>query len=116
MVRIRLQRLGRRNRPFYRINAVDSRTRREGAAIEQLGWYDPVASDPKKQLDLNDERVKYWLGRGAQPSDTVRDMLAKRGLVDLGSWEKDRAYDRKRVEEKKAAEAAAGEKKDEKKA
>lgn len=122
MVRIRLQRLGRRNHPFYRINAVDKRTRREGAPIEQLGWYDPLAKDPAKQVSLNSDRIKYWLGKGAQPSDTVRDMLAKANLVDLAAWEADRKADREMVEKKKvAAEAAAaaaaanGEKKDEKK-
>ncbi len=118
MVRIRLQRLGRHNRPFYRINAVDKRTRRDGSAIEQLGWYDPLAKDPAKQLDLNEERVKYWLSVGAQPSDTLRDVLAKRKLVDVAKWEKDREADRKLVESKKAAAAAAaaaGEKKEEKK-
>ncbi|MBL8761605.1 MAG: 30S ribosomal protein S16 [Phycisphaerae bacterium] len=116
MVRIRLQRLGRHNRPFYRINAVDKRTRRDGSAIEQLGWYDPMAKDPAKQLELNEERVKYWISVGAQPSETLRDVLAKRKLVDVAAWEKDREQDRKMVEAKKAAAAAAGEKKEEKKA
>ncbi|MCC6227808.1 MAG: 30S ribosomal protein S16 [Phycisphaerales bacterium] len=116
VVRIRLQRLGRHNRPFYRINAVDKRTRRDGSAIEQLGWYDPMAKDPAKQLELNEERVKYWISVGAQPSETLRDVLAKRNLVDVAAWEKDREQDRKMVEAKKAAAAAAGEKKEEKKA
>lgn len=116
MVRIRLQRLGRHNRPFYRINAVDKRTRRDGSAIEQLGWYDPMAKDPAKQLELNEERVKYWISVGAQPSETLRDVLAKRNLVDVAAWEKDREQDRKMVEAKKAAAALAGEKKEEKKA
>lgn len=119
MVRIRLQRLGRHNRPFYRINAVDKRTRRDGSAIEQLGWYDPMAKDPAKQLELNEERVKYWISVGAQPSETLRDVLAKRNLVNVAAWEKDREADRKMMEAKKAAAAAAaaaGEKKEEKKA
>ena len=116
VVRIRLQRLGRHNRPFYRINAVDKRTRRDGSAIEQLGWYDPMAKDPAKQLELNEERVKYWISVGAQPSETLRDVLAKRKLVDVAAWEKDREADRKMVEAKKAAAALAGEKKEEKKA
>lgn len=116
MLCIRMQRFGRRNRPFYRISAVDRRTRRDGAPVEELGWFNPVEKNPEKQLSLNDERVKYWLSMGAQPSDTVRDMLAKRNLIDVKQWEADRASDRKKVEAKKAAEAAAGEKKDEKKA
>lgn len=113
-----MQRYGRRNRPFYRIAAVEKRARRDGPVIENLGWYNPLSLDATKQLELNEERVKYWIAKGAQPSDTVRDFLAKRNLVDLKSWEADRAHDRKMVAEKKAkaeAAAAAGEKKDEKK-
>lgn len=114
MVRIRMQRLGRRNRPFYRINAVDKRTRREGAPIEQLGWYDPLA-ESSKQLSLNLDRLKFWLAKGAQPSDTVRDMLVKAELMDKKAWEAQRAEDRDMVAKKVAAAAAAGEKKEEKK-
>lgn len=113
MVRIRMQRTGRTNRPFYRIAAIDHRARRNGPVIEQLGWYDPIAKDESKQVNLNVERVKYWLGVGAQPSDTCRDMFAKRDLMDRAKWEKDRAYDREKVKKKLEAAAAAGEKKDE---
>ncbi|MDX2130587.1 MAG: 30S ribosomal protein S16 [Planctomycetota bacterium] len=116
MVRIRMQRLGRRNRPFYRIGAMDQRTRRNGPLIELLGTYDPVEKDPAKQVTLNEERVKYWISKGAQPTDTVRDMFAKRGLVDVQAWENDRAFDRRMVEKNIAKAAAEGEKKDEKKA
>lgn len=118
MVRIRMQRYGRRNRPFYRIAAVEKRARRDGPIVENLGWYNPLAPDATKQLMINDERVKYWLSMGAQPSDTVRDFLAKRNLVDVKQWEADRANDRKKVDAKiaaAAATAAAGDKKDEKK-
>ena len=80
MVRIRMQRLGRRNRPFYRISAIEKRNRRNGVVIEQLGWYDPIAKDPEKQFKINGERVQYWLSVGAQPSDTVRRMLEKNGV------------------------------------
>lgn len=116
MVRIRMQRYGRRNRPFYRIGAAEKKTRRNGPLVELLGTYDPVEKDPAKQITLNEERVKYWISKGAQPTDTVRDMLAKRGLVDLKAWEKNREYDRKMVQANIAKAAAAGEKKDEKKA
>jgi small subunit ribosomal protein S16 len=105
---IRLQRFGRKNRPFYRISALDRRTRRDGAPVEELGWYNPVEKNPAKQIEINEERVKYWLSMGARPSDTVRDMLAKRNLINVKDWEADRADDRKKVEAKKAAEAAAG--------
>ena len=119
MVRIRMQRHGRRNRPFYRISVIDQRTRRDGVVIEPLGFYDPVLKDASKQLQINDERVKFWLSKGAQPSDTVRDMLAKRGMIEMKGYEAERARQRKVVEDNKAkaaAAAAAGEKKEEKKA
>jgi small subunit ribosomal protein S16 len=111
-----MQRTGRSRRPFYRIQVLDERVRRDGASIEQLGWYDPIAKDPAKQVQLNEERVKYWISVGAQPSDTVRDMLGKRNLIKLEPWEARRARDRKGVEERAAkakADAAAGEKKPE---
>ena len=60
--------------------------------------------------------MKYWLAKGAQPSDTMRDFLAKRGLVDVVAWEADRATDRKLVEERKAKAAAEGDKAEAKKA
>jgi small subunit ribosomal protein S16 len=111
VVKIRLQRTGRKNRPFYRIQVLDERTRRDGASIEQLGWYDPVNRDESKQLNLNEERAKYWLSKGAQPSDTMRDILAKRNLVDRGQWEAVRARRRQVIEAKKAAAPPAEEKK-----
>ncbi len=97
MVRIRMQRFGRRHRPFYRINAIDKRTRRDGKVIENLGWYDPVAKDPEKQLFLKEDRIKHWLSVGAQPSETVRDFLARAELIDVQAWEADRKRDRDRV-------------------
>ncbi|MDX2114524.1 MAG: 30S ribosomal protein S16 [Planctomycetota bacterium] len=106
-----MSRLGRIHRPFYRINAIDKRAPRNGKVLEELGWYDPVAKDPSKQLQLNDERVKYWLSVGAQPSDTVNDILANRGLIDAEAWKAVRAQRIKRKVEAaakaKAAEAAA---------
>jgi len=116
MVRIRMQRLGRRNRAFFRIAAAEKRTRRNGPVVETLGFYDPIEKDAAKALRLNEERLKYWLSKGAQPSDTVRDMLARRGLIETADWEKERAWQRKHVTEKAAKAAAEGEKKEEKKA
>jgi small subunit ribosomal protein S16 len=107
VVRIRLQRTGRKNRPFYRIQVLDERTRRDGAGIEQLGWYDPVSRDEAKQLNLNEERAKYWISVGAQPSDTVRDIFAKRKLIDTTAWEARRNTERERVKSRAAAAAAA---------
>ena len=80
-VRLRLKRFGRRNRPFFRLNAMDSRAPRDGKVIEQLGWYDPRAQEADRQLSLNRERIQYWLSVGAQPSDTVRDLLKRNGVL-----------------------------------
>jgi small subunit ribosomal protein S16 len=110
MVRIRMQRFGRKNRPFFRIAATDRLARRNGPVIEQLGFYDPLEKDPAKALKINAERVKYWISKGAQPSDTCRDFFAKQGLVDVKAWEAQRAVDRKIVQEKLARQAAEGDK------
>ncbi|MCH2134449.1 MAG: 30S ribosomal protein S16 [Phycisphaerales bacterium] len=79
MVVLRLKRMGRRHRPFYRLNAMDKRAPRNGRVIEELGWFDPVAPDDK-QLSLKNERIEYWLSVGAQPSDTVRTLLKRSGI------------------------------------
>ncbi len=79
-VRLRLKRFGRRNRPFYRICAIDGRRRRDGRTLEDLGYYDPAARDAEKQYKLNTERIRYWLEQGAEPSETVRSLLRKSGI------------------------------------
>jgi small subunit ribosomal protein S16 len=79
-VKIRMTRMGRRHRPFFRINAVDSREPRDGRILEKLGHYDPIEKDPTKQIVLNNERVKYWLDNGAIPSDTVSQILLRQGI------------------------------------
>ena len=75
MVRLRLTRMGRRKRPFYRIVAADSRARRDGRHIEILGYYNPMTDPATIKLDL--ERVDYWLGVGASPSDTVGHLIQR---------------------------------------
>ena len=75
MVRIRLTRLGTNKRPFYRVIATDSRSPRDGRFLEQLGYYDPMKTPKEIKLDL--ERVKHWIGLGAQPSDTVKSLIRK---------------------------------------
>lgn len=93
MVRIRMQRFGRTHRPFYRINAIDQRTRRNGRVLENLGHFNPMEPDKEKQLVLKTEEIKVWLAKGAQPSDTVRDMLGHAGLLEgplKAKWESDR--------------------------
>jgi small subunit ribosomal protein S16 len=77
---LRLKRLGRRNRPFYRICVMDRHTRRDGRAIEELGFYDPINPEKGKHFELNEERARYWISQGAQPSDTVATFLKERGV------------------------------------
>ena len=77
-VKIRLKRMGRKNRPFYRLIAIDSRKRREGLEIERLGWYNPLKENFSYQLD--EERVLYWLKKGAQPSDATKGIFKRSGL------------------------------------
>ena len=78
-VKLRLKRIGRRKRPFYRIVAIDSRNRRDGAEIERLGWYDPLQTDVA--VELQEDRIIHWLGQGAQPSETVNNILKEMGLT-----------------------------------
>lgn len=83
-VKIRLKRFGRRNRSCFRVNAIDGRSPRDGRVIEQLGWYDPNAKELDRQLSLNRERIEYWVSVGAQPSDTVRQLMKRQGIATTG--------------------------------
>ncbi len=76
-VKIRLTRMGSKKKPFYRIVALDSRTRRDGRPLEFLGYYNPM-TEPV-DVKLNNERIAYWLEQGAKPSDTVKSLLRKNG-------------------------------------
>ena len=78
---LRLKRFGRRHRRFFRLNAIDRRKPRDGRVIEQLGWYDPKAKEADQRVSLNRERIEYWLGVGAQPSNTVRGLLIDNGIA-----------------------------------
>ena len=80
-VRIRLKRVGRRQRPVYSVAAVDSRRARDSRVLEELGSYDPINAEEDRQVVLKRERIEYWLSVGAQPSETVRRLLEKRGIV-----------------------------------
>ena len=73
MVKIRLKRQGAKKAPYYRVVVADSRSPRDGRNIEELGTYDPMAKPAVIDIDL--ERAKYWIGCGAQPTDTVRGLL-----------------------------------------
>ena len=78
-VKIRLTRMGSKKNPFYRINVADSRTPRDGRFIETVGTYNPLIEE--NQVSLKEERVLEWLSKGAQPSDTVRNILSREGVM-----------------------------------
>jgi len=75
MVSIRLSRAGAKKRPFYHLVVTDSRNRRDGRYIERLGFFNPVGTDKEENLRIDLERVDYWLGQGAQPSDRVVSLI-----------------------------------------
>jgi small subunit ribosomal protein S16 len=75
MTVIRLTRMGRKKKPFYRIVVTDSRKRRDSGWIESIGYYNPVS--PEKTLKIDEERLNYWLGVGAKPSEKVKKLTAK---------------------------------------
>ena len=123
-VKLRMARMGRRHRPFFRINAVESRTPRDGRVLEKLGHYDPLEKDATKQIILKRDRGEFWLGQGAVPSDTVSEILLRQGIKHKYAEEKAArqaqarklahakgklftATERILAEKKKAAEAAA---------
>ena len=85
-VRIRLQRHGRKKRPFYRLVAADARAQRDGAFLERLGYYDPL-TDPADVV-IDEEKALKWLRRGAQPSDTAKRLLSKSGILMKFEYEK----------------------------
>ncbi len=80
MVVLRLKKMGRIHRPFYRLSAMDKRSPRDGAVIEALGWFDPLGP-AGKQWDLKSERITHWLSVGAQPSETVVDLLKRASIA-----------------------------------
>ena len=82
-VRIRMKKLGRKHRPFFRICAMDSRKPRDGRAIEELGHYDPMVRDKSQRVTLNMERIDYWMSVGATPSDKVAVLIKK---VKANKW------------------------------
>ncbi|ADI27325.1 30S ribosomal protein S16 [Geobacillus sp. G4] len=79
-VKIRLKRMGTKKKPFYRIVVADSRSPRDGRFIETIGTYDPVAEPA--QVKIDEELALKWLQNGAKPSDTVRSLLSKQGILE----------------------------------
>ena len=80
MVKIRLRRMGAKKNPFYRIVVADSRSPRDGRCIEEIGTYNPLTEPATIQVDA--DKVKTWIQNGAQPTDTVRGILKKAGVIE----------------------------------
>lgn len=78
-VKLRLKRMGAKQKPFYRIVAADSRNSRDGKFIETVGTYNPVKMP--HEVSVNEEKALYWLSKGAQPTDTVRNLLSQAGVM-----------------------------------
>ena len=78
-VKIRLTRMGKKKNPFYRIVVADQRSRRDGAPIEEIGYYDPKTNPATVKIDA--EKATKWLNNGAQPTDTVRSLLKKSEII-----------------------------------
>ena len=114
-MKIRLARGGSKKRPFYRIVAADSRMRRDGRYIERLGTYNPLLpKDSEDRVKMNMERVQYWLGEGAQPTDRIARMLEAAGVREKTARNNpkkaepgDKAKQRAEEKAEKAAAAAA---------
>ena len=78
-VKIRLKRMGAKKAPFYRIVVADSRSPRDGKFIESIGYYDPVTTPANVKID--EEKAMKWMGNGAQPTDTVKNLFSKQGIM-----------------------------------
>lgn len=115
-VRIRLSRGGSKKRPFYRVVAADQRAPRDGRFIEKLGTYNPLLpQDHEQRLVINEERVKYWLGVGAQPTERLEKLFSNLSLVKAPALREQpkksapKAKAQERMKEKEAAAAANAE-------
>ncbi len=85
MVTIRLARGGSKKRPFYHVVVTDSRNSRDGRYIERVGFFNPIAEGKQEELRLERERIDYWIGQGAQPTDRVKSLMkqhAKMGTAE----------------------------------
>lgn len=93
-VRIRLKKMGRKARPFFRLCAVDAREPRDGKVIEELGYYDPMVRDTDARAILKGERIDYWLSVGAQPTDKAGILIKKYGSKGTHADKQKAALDR----------------------
>ena len=110
-LKIRLSRIGAKKQAYYKLVIADSRSPRDGRFIEKVGTYNPrVAKDHKEHLVIKEDRIKHWVGVGAQPTDRVQRLLAARGLAEKPAVHTQSKKDKPRaktVERMKAAEEAA---------
>jgi small subunit ribosomal protein S16 len=83
MVKLRFMRIGKKNRPYYRLCAIDVRRQRGGEYLEMIGVYDPLIQDDTRKIRINKERAEYWLSKGAQPSEGVFSFLKKAHVAGL---------------------------------
>ena len=101
VVRIRLKKLGRRHRPFYRVCAMDGHAPRNGKVIEELGHYDPMIRDTDARAVLNGERIAYWLSVGAQPTEKVGVLIKKYGAEGTHLEKQQAALERLKTEKRR---------------
>ena len=80
MVKMRLRRMGAKKAPFYRVVVADSRSPRDGRFIEEIGYYNPIANPVEIKIDA--DKAKTWIQNGAQPTETVKALLKKNGIID----------------------------------
>ena len=106
MVVIRLSRGGTNKRPFYTVVAADSRAARDGCYLERLGYFNPIATGGEKRLDLNRERISYWVGQGAQTSERVAHLLYELDKPEILEKRKAKSTARK-IRKKEKANVAA---------
>ena len=105
MIRIRLKRIGKKRTPFYRVVVADKPDKRDGRFIENLGSYDPHANPPSVIIDA--EKVKAWLAKGAQPSESAEKFVVRAGVMEKAAPKPKAKLEVKRAEQAKAAEARA---------
>ncbi len=98
-VKLRLARRGRKNSPYYRMVVADARFSRDGRFIDDIGFYQPLQKDAAKQLTVNEDKALHWLHEGAIPSDTVRSLLRRKGIM--------KRFHEAKVAARKVAKAAA---------
>ena len=111
-VKLRLKKMGAKGRPFYRIVASDSRSPRDGRFLDTVGTYNPIEKDAPVTVD--EEKALYWLGNGAQPTDTVRSILSKQGIMKKYADSKKKPAKKKTTTAKKETTAKKTTKKSEK--